>query len=180
MAIRVVKRHSGRAGGQQRLLQWGGGDVFRVKQASAMARGSEGDICRARKRPRVKDARGPQDSFPPGPLACSRPGRALERGEGAQGPAQQRRHGSGRCRTSAEGWRGKADAPNFSGDGAPEKSQGLDTYWAEVLLRGKTIAQTGKRPILSRRRKAGDLPTPISTDIKLSHFHLTPKAGKPR
>lgn len=49
VAIRVVEGHSGRAHRQQRLLQRGGGDVFGVEQAGAMARGSEGDICEQEK-----------------------------------------------------------------------------------------------------------------------------------
>lgn len=52
VAIRVIERHSSRARGQQGLLQRGGGDVFGVEQAGAMACGSKGHICGERKQPR--------------------------------------------------------------------------------------------------------------------------------
>lgn len=133
MAIRVVEGHARRAGGQQHLLQQGRGDVFGVEQAGALARRSEGHICGARKRPgsKVSGEEEPQDCPPSPPLACSRARESLEATEGTQGPAQQRHHGSTRRPKVAGGPAGRAAAPNFPGDGAPGRSEGLDSYSSE-------------------------------------------------
>lgn len=85
-----------------------------------------GGHLRGRKRSWSKVWGGLQDSFPPPPLACSQPRGALEEAEGAQRPEQLRRHDSRHFRGPRENGWGKAEAPNFPGDRAPERAKGLD------------------------------------------------------
>lgn len=157
MAIRVVEGHSGRASGQQRLLQRGGGDVVGVEQAGAMARGSEGHICRARKRPRSKACvRGSGRRVPSRlrHLPTAGPGRSwsTRRGRrGSRGPRSNVAMTAGASLLPREDARGRADASNFPGDGTPERSNQMTSiplalsraFWCEGG--GEGNRSTGRR-----------------------------------
>lgn len=83
--------------------------------------------------------------------------------------------------------RGRADAPNFLGDGARERSSQMTStpialsraFWGVGVGAGREIlARAGKGPIAKyEKENPGDLSATYPTDVKLSPFHFTPRKG---
>lgn len=134
-----------------------------------------GTSARQEKGRAVKRAGGRQHADQPPPLACSRLPAALEGAEGAQGPAQQRRHGSGYSRTSAGGWEGQGQCPRL-----PRRRRAGEVKRARFLRRGVGFffegggKEHGQERSLSLSMKKPRQSN--SKDIKFSPFHLAPQS----
>ena len=155
-----------------------------------MARGSEGPSCRARKRPWSKVCVRESGRRPPSRLRhlpAAGPARPWSKRRGRGAPLSNVAMTAGTSLRPREDARGRADAPNFLGDGARERSSQMTStpialsraFWGVGVGAGREIlARAGKGPIAKyEKENPGDLSATYPTDVKLSPFHFTPRNG---